>query len=43
MNDNSPEGKISFVLFHSVNVKENWTHLAEKNPQPGAKVTTIFI
>ena len=22
-------------------LKENWTHLAEKNSQPGAKITTI--
>ena len=42
MDDNSSEGKIAFVQFHSVNVKGYWTHLAEKNSQPGAKITTIF-
>ena len=26
MNDNSSEGKISFIQFHSVNFKGNWTH-----------------
>ena len=42
MDDNSSEGNIAFVPFHSVNVKGNWTHLAEKNSLPGAKITTIF-
>ena len=42
MNDNSSEGKTSFVKFHSINVKGNWTHLAEKNSRPGAKITAIF-
>ena len=42
MDDNSSEGKIAFVQFHSVNVKGYWTHVAEKNSQPGAKITTIF-
>ena len=23
-------------------IKENWTHLAQKNSQPGAKISTIF-
>ena len=36
MNDNSFEGKIS------LNVKGNWTHLAEKNSRPGAKINKIF-
>ena len=27
---------------HSVNVKRNWTHLAAKNSQPGAKINTKF-
>ena len=31
-----------FGLFYSVNAKGNWTNLAEKNLQPGAKVSTIF-
>ena len=31
MNNNSSRGKMSFVQFHSVNVKGNWTNLAEKN------------
>ena len=43
MNDKSSEEKISFVLFHFVNIKGNWAHLAEKNSRPGAKITTIAI
>ena len=39
---NSSEGKMSLVEFHSVNVKANWAHLAEKNSRPGAKTITIF-
>ena len=31
MNDNAYKGKIFCVQFHSVNVKGNWIHLAEKN------------
>ena len=42
MDDNSFQGKTSFVYFHSVNVKGNWTHLAEKNSQPGANINTKF-
>ena len=42
MNDNSSEEKM-FVLFHFVNIKGNWAHLAEKNSRPGAKITTIAI
>ena len=42
MNDNSSEGKIFFVYFHSVNVRENCTHQAEKNSRPGAQITTIL-
>ena len=30
------------TYFHSINVKENWAHLAEKNLQPEAKITAIF-
>ena len=30
INDNSSRGKMSFICFHSVNVKGNWIHLAEK-------------
>ena len=33
---------MSFTGFHSVNIKGNWAHLAEKNSQPGVKITTIF-
>ena len=39
---NSSKGKMSFVGFHSLNVKGNWAHLAEKDSRPGAKITTIF-
>ena len=42
MNNNSSEGKMSFVEFHSVKVKGNWTHLAEKNSRPGDKIATAF-
>ena len=42
INDSSSEGKMSFVSFHSVNVKGTWPHLTEKNSQPGATITTIF-
>ena len=42
MNDNSSQGKMYFILFHSVNVKGNWTHLAQNNSRPGAKINTIF-
>ena len=31
LNDKSSKGKMSFVQFHSVNVKGNWAPLAEKN------------
>ena len=30
-NNNSSRGKMSFIQFQCVNVKGNWTHLAEKN------------
>ena len=36
-----PEKK-SLISFHSVSVKENRKQLAEKNLQPGAKITTVF-
>ena len=39
---NSSEVKMSFVEFHSLNVKENWAHLAEKDSRPGAKIAAIF-
>ena len=42
MNGSSSRGKISFILFNFVNVKENWTHLPEKNWQSGAKINTIL-
>ena len=31
MSDNKSRGKMYFIYFHSVNVKRNWTHLAQKN------------
>ena len=31
------EGKMSFVLFQSENVKGNWTSLAEENSRPGPR------
>ena len=31
-----------FILFYSVNVQGNGTHLAEKNPQPVDKINIIF-
>ena len=31
ISDSSSGTKMSFVQFHSVNVKENLAHLAEKN------------
>ena len=42
MNDNSSGRKMSFMQFHSVNAKGNWANSAEKNLQPGAKITTVF-
>ena len=30
----SSGGKMSFAWFHSINVKGNWSHLAEKNSRP---------
>ena len=42
MNDNSSGGKMSSMQFHSVNAKGNWANSAEKNLQPGAKITTVF-
>ena len=42
MNDGSSQGKIAFIYFHSVNIKGNWTHLAEKHSQPGVKINAIF-
>ena len=42
MNDNSSQGKIYFIHFHSVNVKENWMHLALKNSWPGARINVVF-
>ena len=41
MNDKYYNGKISFAEFHSVDVKRNWTHLAEKNSRPGTKITAF--
>ena len=42
MSNNIFRGKMNFIKFHSVNVKGNWTHLAQKNSRPGAKINTIF-
>ena len=42
MSNNIFRGKMYFIKFHSVNVKGNWTHLAQKNSRPGAKINTIF-
>ena len=42
MNDNICRGKMSFIQFHPVNVKGNWTHLAQKKSRPGAKINIIF-
>ena len=42
MNDISSEEKISYVIFHSINIKGNWTDLTQKNSRSEAKVTTIF-
>ena len=36
MNDNSSRGKMDFIQFQPVNVKQNWTHLAQKYSWPGA-------
>ena len=32
-----------FIYFHSLDIKGNWTHLAQKNRQQGAKINTIFL
>ena len=42
MNGNSSRGKMSFVLFHLVNVKGNCTHLAKKNSRQGAKILAMY-
>ena len=42
MNDTNSKGEISFVKFHPVNIKGNWTHLAEKNSRLRAKINAIF-
>ena len=42
MNDIISEGQISFLKFHSVNVKGNWTHLAGKNARPGATMFSLM-
>ena len=34
---------MSFVSFHSVNVKGTWPHLTEKNLQPGATITILIV
>ena len=42
MDDYGSLEKISFIKFHSVNVKGNWTHLTENDSQPRAKVNKKF-
>ena len=36
-----PEQQCPSFIFHSANFKGNWTHLAEKNLQSGAKINAI--
>ena len=36
-----PEQQCPSFKFHSANFKGNWTHLAEKNLQSGAKINAI--
>ena len=43
MNNNSSEGTVSFAWYHSVDIRENLTHLGEKNSRPGAKIPIIII
>ena len=38
MSDDSSRGKMYFFKFYFVNVKGNWTHLAQKNLRPGARI-----
>ena len=42
VNNNNSWETVSFISFHSVNVKRNWAHLKEKNSWPGPKINTIF-
>ena len=42
MNDNSSREKMYFAYFHPVNVKGNWTYLAQKKSRPAAKINTVF-
>ena len=42
MRDNSSQGKMCFIHFHSVNIKEIWTDLAHTNSQQGARINAIF-
>ena len=42
MRDNSSQGKMYFIHFHSVNIKEIWTDLAHTNSQQGARINAIF-
>ena len=41
MNDKNSGGKKAIIWFYSVSVKGYWAHLAEKNSQAEAKITTI--
>ena len=41
MRDNIFRGKMYLISFHSVKGKGNWTHIAQKISQPGAKVNAI--
>ena len=41
INDNSSGGKMAFSWSYSLNDKGNWAHVAEKNSQGRAQITTI--
>ena len=42
MNEKSFWGKTSFIKFYAKNGKKCWAYFAEKNSEPGAKITTMF-
>ena len=41
MNNNCTGEKMAIIWVYSVKIKGNLAHLAEKNSQAGAKITTI--
>ena len=41
MNNNCSGEKMAIIWVYSVKIKGNLAHLAEKNSQAGAKITTI--